>query len=208
MTVVIFLMGGILIFMLRESRKRDTREKIVRHAVQLFKEKGYDNVTVDEITQVCGIAKGTFFNYFPKKENVLLYLADSYAGLMNDIVNRHREGNVKDRLINIFRELLHIYSNHTSLLGLTLIETLKSAILSNEGSTNLSVFQDAIRNLLEEAQEDGRLHRRFDPRISASVLAAIFYHTLIHGSQTADEEKMIAVLQQQLDVVWEGIAGE
>jgi len=72
MTIVIydcghFLMGGILNFMLRESRKRDTREKIVRHAVQLFKEKGYDNVTVDEITQVCV----------------------------------RREGNVKDRLMNI-----------------------------------------------------------------------------------------------------------
>lgn len=72
MTVVIydcghFLMGGILNLMLRESRKRDTREKIVRHAVQLFKEKGYDNVTVDEITQVCV----------------------------------RREGNVKDRLMNI-----------------------------------------------------------------------------------------------------------
>ncbi len=87
-----------------------------------------------------------------------------------------------------------------------MIETLKSAILSNEGSTNLSVFQEAIRNLLEEAQEDGTLRRRFDPRISASVLAAIFYHTLIHESQTADEEKMVAVLQQQLDAVWEGIA--
>ncbi|WP_420481884.1 TetR/AcrR family transcriptional regulator [Cohnella zeiphila] len=45
--------------MLREPRKKKTKELIVRTAVQLFKDKGYDNVTVEEITQLCGIAKGT-----------------------------------------------------------------------------------------------------------------------------------------------------
>ncbi|XOS92284.1 TetR/AcrR family transcriptional regulator [Brevibacillus laterosporus] len=37
-------------------------------ALKLFKEKGFENVTVEEITKACGIAKGTFYNYFPKKK--------------------------------------------------------------------------------------------------------------------------------------------
>lgn len=194
---------------MRESKKKDTRERIVRHAIQLFKEKGYDNVTVDEITQICGIAKGTFFNYFPKKQNVLLYLVNSYAELMDEIVDKHREGHLKNRLMNIFREILHIYLQHTDLLRLTLIETIKSAMEPNEGGlTNISVFQETIREMLEKAKDDGFIRSRLDSSASASVLVAIFYHTLINWSGTADAEKMIAVLQQQLDVVWEGLAHE
>ncbi|PQP91239.1 TetR/AcrR family transcriptional regulator [Paenibacillus sp. AR247] len=47
--------------MLRDQKKKSTRENITRNAIQMFKEKGYDNVTVEEIAAACGIAKGTFF---------------------------------------------------------------------------------------------------------------------------------------------------
>ncbi|WP_248924741.1 TetR/AcrR family transcriptional regulator [Paenibacillus hamazuiensis] len=194
--------------MRRESRKRDTKEKIVRHAIRLFKEKGYDNVTVDEITQICGIAKGTFFNYFPKKENVLLHLVDSYGELMKEIVLKHREERLQDRLMNIFRELLHIYLRHADLLRLTLIETIKSAMEPGGSSTNLFVFQETLREMLEGAKADGLIRSGTDSGVSASVLAAIFYHTLINWSGAADEETMAAILQQHLNAVWEGMAGE
>ncbi|MFB9276200.1 TetR/AcrR family transcriptional regulator [Cohnella cellulosilytica] len=195
--------------MLRETRKKDTKERIVRHAIQLFKEKGYDNVTVDEITKICGIAKGTFFNYFPKKESVLLHLVNSYAERMDEIVGQHREGDLKDRLLKIFGELMHIYVQHADLLRFALIETIKSAMESHEeGLTNLSVFQETVRDMLEKAKEGGSVRSRLDANASASVLVAIFYHTLIGWSGTAGEEKMMTVLRQQLDAVWEGIAGE
>ena len=54
--------------MLRETRKKELKELIFLKAVQLFQERGYENVTVQDITTACGIAKGTFFNYFPKRK--------------------------------------------------------------------------------------------------------------------------------------------
>ncbi len=206
MTVVIFGEG---LLMLRETRKKDTKERIVRHAIELFKEKGYDNVTVDEITKICGIAKGTFFNYFPKKESVLLHLVNSYAERMDEIVGQYLEGDLKDRLLSIFGKLMHIYVQHADLLRLALIETIKSAMESNEGGlTNLSVFQETVRDMLAKAKEKGFVRSSLDENASASVLVAVFYHTLICWSGTADEEKMMIVLRQQLDAVWDGIAGE
>lgn len=70
--------------MLRETRKKELKELIFLKAVQLFQERGYENVTVQDITTACGIAKGTFFNYFPKKENILLFLGDSQIELWNE----------------------------------------------------------------------------------------------------------------------------
>jgi AcrR family transcriptional regulator len=47
------------------------RERIVMAAVDLFAEQGYDATTVTQIAQKAGVAKSTFFRYFPDKRDVL-----------------------------------------------------------------------------------------------------------------------------------------
>jgi TetR/AcrR family transcriptional regulator, cholesterol catabolism regulator len=55
----------------RERKKLETREALLDAALTLFREKGYDETTVEEITERADVAKGTFFNYFPTKEDLL-----------------------------------------------------------------------------------------------------------------------------------------
>ncbi|MGH7900423.1 MAG: TetR/AcrR family transcriptional regulator [Thermodesulfobacteriota bacterium] len=62
----------------RESR----RERIIKVAAGLFSEKSYHDVTVDEIAEKVGVAKGTIYLYFPSKENLYLkILEDSYEAI-------------------------------------------------------------------------------------------------------------------------------
>ena len=49
----------------------DARERLVSAAVHLFSEQGYDDTTVAEIADRAGLAKSTFFRYFPDKRDVL-----------------------------------------------------------------------------------------------------------------------------------------
>ena len=56
----------------RDRKKAATRDRIFRTAVRLFREKGYDDVTVERITVKADVGKGTFFNYFPSKMHVLV----------------------------------------------------------------------------------------------------------------------------------------
>jgi AcrR family transcriptional regulator len=94
---------------LRENRKKELTEQIFFKAIELFKEKGYDNVTVEEIAVVCGIAKGTFFNYFQKKEHVLLHLGNAQIQRMEQIIQKHSSKTLKVRLQHIFGDLLTAY---------------------------------------------------------------------------------------------------
>jgi AcrR family transcriptional regulator len=191
--------------LLRESKKKQTKEAIIKHAIKLFKKKGYENVTVEEITTACGIAKGTFFNYFPKKEHVLLHITDTYMDLLNEMVHKHQEGTVKDRISYIFDDLLQIYLKHSDLLRLTLEETMRSAIRSETGSTNIKRFQETLSTLIEKEKKDASFPERWESDKVASLLVGIFFHTLINWSSNLDKEKMMDTIQQQLDIVWEGI---
>lgn len=55
----------------RDSRKQETRLRLLEAGQTLFREKGYSATTVEEITGRAGVAKGTFFNYFATKEAFL-----------------------------------------------------------------------------------------------------------------------------------------
>lgn len=49
---------------------RDTRKLITETAMQLFKERGYENTSVTDICKTCGITKGTFYYHFPNKDEI------------------------------------------------------------------------------------------------------------------------------------------
>jgi AcrR family transcriptional regulator len=55
----------------RERQKLDLRELIYETALQLFRTQGFDKTTVQQIASAGGIGKGTFFNHFFSKDQVL-----------------------------------------------------------------------------------------------------------------------------------------
>lgn len=56
----------------RDSKKRETRQRISDVATELFLRRGFDAVTLEEIAAAAGVSKMTVFNYFPRKEDLML----------------------------------------------------------------------------------------------------------------------------------------
>ncbi|WP_333767253.1 TetR/AcrR family transcriptional regulator [Streptomyces sp. IBSBF 2435] len=55
----------------RERNKQRVRERLYSSAVELFVAKGYDHTSIDEIAERADVARGTFFNYFQRKEDII-----------------------------------------------------------------------------------------------------------------------------------------
>jgi AcrR family transcriptional regulator len=64
----------------RERKKLEVLTRIRAAALELFNEKGYDATTVEEIAERADVAKATFFNYFPRKDTLLLALSEDMFG--------------------------------------------------------------------------------------------------------------------------------
>jgi AcrR family transcriptional regulator len=58
--------------LLSQRRRQLMRDELGRVAIGLFAERGFDNVTVDDIVAAAGTSPRTFFRYFPTKDEVVL----------------------------------------------------------------------------------------------------------------------------------------
>jgi AcrR family transcriptional regulator len=56
----------------RERKKAETRDRIVSAAIQIFSERSVEDATVDEIASVADVGKGTIYNYFESKEEIVV----------------------------------------------------------------------------------------------------------------------------------------
>lgn len=73
----------------RERKKRQTRHALLRTALALFTDKGYDHTAVREITDTVDISERTFFRYFASKEDLVLSFArDITEELLRELAAR------------------------------------------------------------------------------------------------------------------------
>ncbi|QGS69069.1 TetR family transcriptional regulator [Oceanobacillus sp. 143] len=56
----------------------DKKKNVVKVAHQLFIEKGFQSTSIQDILDVSGISKGTFYKYFHLKTNYLLPFLNDY----------------------------------------------------------------------------------------------------------------------------------
>jgi AcrR family transcriptional regulator len=65
----------------------NTPERLVRAALELFSEQGYDATTVSEIAERAGgLSKMTFFRHFPDKREVLFAGQEMHSRLLADAI--------------------------------------------------------------------------------------------------------------------------
>ncbi len=96
----------------RERRKAETYEKLMRAALRLFAAHGLEGTTVEQITEAADVGKGTFFNYFPTKEHILMAFGDTRLQKIRAALDEARTGDTP--IWQVLRRLAHSLAEEAS----------------------------------------------------------------------------------------------
>jgi AcrR family transcriptional regulator len=153
----------------RERRAAETRLKLFRCALQLIAERGFPNITVEDITEAADVGKGTFFNYFAAKDHVLGVMAEIQLGKVREAISAAGQG--KHTIHSVLHRLMQRLAEEPG-RSPDLARALISSFLASEG-----VRKIIVGNMLEghkmiaKIVAAGQKRREIDPRLKKEKVA-------------------------------------
>lgn len=149
----------------RETKKRETRKAIMRAAMRLFSEKGFDGTSIEELAKAAGIGKGTIYGYFQTKMDILhAFCEDELECLHQELTSSaDREISLLQQMVSIYMsEFRHITENR-EFARLYMRETAfpRGVDLDKHLEHENNYFK-LLFPLLEKAQERGELRKDLD----------------------------------------------
>jgi TetR/AcrR family transcriptional repressor of nem operon len=114
-------------------RKTTTRERLITTAAELFQRQGYAQTGVNQIIQAANATSGSFYHFFPAKEDLLLAVVDHMAEVFEREIFDPAAESSSDPVERIFT-ILDLYRGHLKDGGFTFGSPM--AALSAEVSEN------------------------------------------------------------------------
>ena len=118
-----------------KTAPKGVKNKIVSAAWQLFHDKGYNHTTVDDIIELSGTSKGSFYYYFNTKDellNTLSVILDDYYEELEGKMNPGMNSFVKLLFLNV-----EVHSMMEEKISIDLLASLYSTQLVTQGNSYL-----------------------------------------------------------------------
>ena len=90
----------------RKLTAQKTKRKLITAGLELIKEKGFDAINVEDITKKAGVAKGTFYIYFKRKEDIVLDISRVPFGEIADELEKMEGSAITEKLRHYFRRFM------------------------------------------------------------------------------------------------------
>ncbi|HCR82430.1 TetR/AcrR family transcriptional regulator [Muricomes intestini] len=154
--------------------EKSVKARIVSAAWKMFYDKGYDQTTVDDIIELSGTSKGSFYYYFSTKDELLSTLStvfDDYYEELNAQL---------DQEMNNYDKLLYLnYKLHAMIeekINIDLLASLYSTQLVAKGQRNLLDQNRLYYRLIARIVEEGQKKREI--RNDKSIGEIVKYYAL------------------------------
>ena len=154
--------------MSRNKYPEETVERILDTAQRLFLEKGYEQTTIQDITDnLGGLSKGAIYHHFKSKEEIIDAVSDRmfFANNPFEAVRGRKDLNGLQKL----RETIRLNQSDQERTNLTIqsIPVCKNPRLLMEMiNSNRKILTPYYQELLEEGNRDGSIHTEYAKEIA------------------------------------------
>jgi AcrR family transcriptional regulator len=191
----------------REYQKKRRRERIFRAAMALFRQRGFQETTASDIAKAAHVSRGTFFNYFPYKEAVLLeYGALLLAGLREEVKGRLARGEDPLAILRfIFQEVARYTEAEKDLVLPLLYELLNPDPIRAKAAFEALPLGDLVAQVLRPLREKDLVRKDLSLERMGRTLADLYFLTALRWAAYTPGRDLKEELQKTLDLALLGI---
>lgn len=183
---------------MKSYMRADTQKKrkiVIETALRMFIDKGFEQVSVDEIIAEAAISKGTFYHYFKSKDEILWELTRNHLDTIEQWqqVTPTKVMSLEGHINRLFLDLASNISKHPRLMQSMIALYLQNKTAQNIQNEFIQKLRTAINYWLPEPHK-------------AELLTITFLGTTLKWCAMKEQEQDLAeLLRSNLAWVWAGI---
>ncbi|MFC5648166.1 TetR/AcrR family transcriptional regulator [Paenibacillus solisilvae] len=190
--------------MKREQKKEQTRIRIKEAALSLFAEQGFETTTIEQIAKLAGVAKGTFFNYFTSKDELICDLQGVFV--MNEIVKlKDKPGPLIPRMQVVVFSLVQQFPLNKPVTRALFQAIFRSGPALERHNKLLNELMNVLIPLIEQGQENGELRKDMPAAMIAQLSLQTYFGALIVWSMDDQDDPITDQMALTFDLFFKGI---
>lgn len=163
-----------------------TKEQIIQKSAALFNQKGYNGVSLNDITEMTGIKRGGLYRHFASKDEIALLAYDYASEVVKNKFLQAQTGKqtAKDKLLSFFEVYADVVHNPPFTGGCPMINTAVESddghlLLREKAQTTFGNFYSAIKDILEQGIQDGEFRSDLNIESTASFLISALEGSIV-----------------------------
>ncbi|CEH27948.1 hypothetical protein AM501_14795 [Aneurinibacillus migulanus] len=162
-----------------------TRELIFQGALKAFAEKGFNETTMEQIAEICGVAKGTLYYNFKTKEDLYIFVMESgvqnFTALIQDYMDVVSPDDFRQRTIRLIEAHLDFFQNEQDFCRLLLSRGWGTQERHHTIRHVLQKYFVLLEQELQAAKNNQKLHSGIDVAVTASSLFGMIGFTAMRA---------------------------
>lgn len=158
-----------------------TKRRIFNSAIKLFSERGYDNSSVEDITAVAGVAKGSLYYHFSKKEDIFDMLLDEGLKLLKNNIELKTKNctNSLDKIKAIILVQVKVIVKYEEFLNVILSQIWGEEQKNKKCKKAIFEYIKIIEKIVQEGIQNGEFYNG-DVEAIASGIFGVTCSSLIY----------------------------
>ncbi|MEV4600888.1 TetR/AcrR family transcriptional regulator [Amycolatopsis sp. NPDC049253] len=155
----------------RRGRPGYDLESLLRVAVKLFNERGYDGTSMEDLSRKLGITKSAIYHHVPSKEELLRLSVDrALDGLFEVAASTEQlDGRAIDRLEHLVRGSVLVLADRLPFVTL-LLRVRGNTKVERSALARRREFDRLVTDLVKQAEAEGDVRPDIDPAVAARLL--------------------------------------
>ena len=176
------------------------REAIYQSALELFRKRGFDGASMQEIADQAGVSRATVFNYYPNKEQILVdYHREMTTAVLGAKSPNSPGTNGPQAILNLMRRFAD-WTEADAAMGRVFIPRMfTSVVLLGQDARDEADLADWITVAVERGKAEGEFRPQLEVAVFVPLLIGALSSTVLDWVLSDSSQSLWPQLKPRID---------